>query len=359
MSSEFHRPPIRIALMGLGRAVFFEHYPIFKAHRSLFNIVAACDLEKDRRDRIAEDFPQCRMYRQLPDMLAESDIDLVVIATNSKDHAAHAMASLERGFWTLVESPLALTMEVAQFVRGAALKAKNRLLVLQRGMFEPDFMLAKQMASDLRLGELYEIKIRREDFVRRDDWQTVKRLGGGASYYEMTDLIMQALELLPAPPIQMWSDLKRIVSLGDAEDYVHVNLKTRTLVSADIEYNGGVVAENRTYSFVLRGAKGNFFVKRGESKGELVVIDPEFSFPRRRSSVRTPEIKDMHEDVKVVRIPVELEKGTEYGVSAFWKHVYETVRTAMPFPVTLEESIEAVKFAQLMKKNSPFAANAN
>ncbi|MBR0198488.1 MAG: Gfo/Idh/MocA family oxidoreductase [Kiritimatiellae bacterium] len=359
MSSEYHRPPIKIALLGLGRAVFFEHYPVFRQHPALFNIVAACDLEKDRRDKVLADYPNCKMFRQVPDMLAETDIDLVLVATPSKDHAAHAMACLEKGFWTLVESPLALTMEVAQFLRGAAFKAKNRLLVLQRGLLAPDFLLTKQVVSDLRLGELYDIKIRREDYIRRDDWQTVKRLGGGAVYYEMTDLIMQAIQLLPAPPIQMWSDLKRIVSLGDAEDCVRVQLKTRTLATADIEYNGGVFAENRTYSFVLRGARGNFYVKPGESKGELVVIDPKFNFPRRRSSVRTPEIEDMHEQFPVVRIPVELDKGTEYGVSAFWKYIYATVRTASPFPITLEDAIEAVKFAQLMKKNTAFAANAN
>ena len=85
-----------------------------------------------------------------------------------------------------------------------------------------------------------------------------------------------------------------------------------------------------------------------------MVIDPDFKFPRRRSSVRTPEIVDMHEQFPVVTIPISLPKGTQYGPSAFWKHVYDTVRTAAPFPLQLEDSIEAVKFSHLMKKTSPF-----
>ena len=75
MSSEYHRPPIRVALLGLGRTLFFEHYPLFKAHPSLFKIVAACDLAKERRDRIEVDFPDCKMFRQFRDMLDEPDID--------------------------------------------------------------------------------------------------------------------------------------------------------------------------------------------------------------------------------------------------------------------------------------------
>lgn len=354
MNGAYLRPPVRVALMGLGRSMFTDHYPVFKAHPALFKVVAACDLLKERRDIIAKDFPDCRMFRRFTDMLDERDIDVVDIATCSVDHVKHALMSLERGFWTLLETPIALTVDDAQVLRGAAQKAKNRLLALQRGLFSPDFLLARKEMSDTRLGDIYEVRVRREDFIRRDDWQAVKRLGGGAAYYAMTDLILQTLKLLPLPPIQMWSELRRVASLGDAEDCAHVNLKTRGIISADIEFNGGVLPEDRGPSFVIRGTRGTFKVQLGASEGTLTVIDPDFSFPRRRSSVRTPELVDMHENVPVKTFKVELEKGTLHGPSAFWKHLYDTVRTAAPFPLVLEDSLEAVKFAHLMKKTSPF-----
>jgi len=356
MSFEYQRPPVRVALVGLGRSMFTSHYPVFRAHPALFKVVAACDLIKERRDIVARDYPECKMFRQFADMLDERDIDLVDIATCSADHLKHALMSLEKGRWTLVESPLALTVDDAQMIRGAAAKAKNRLLVLQRGLFAPDFLLAKSMMEDPRLGEIHQVRIRREDYVRRDDWQAVKRLGGGAAYYAMTDLILQALKLLPTPPIQMWSELKRIASLGDAEDYAHVNLRTRGQISADVEFNGGVLEPCRAPSFVIRAERGVFSVQPDASEGTLTVIDPDFKFPRRRSSVRTPPIEDMHEDIPVKTFQVALPKGTLHGPSAFWKHVYDTVRTAAPFPLQLEDSIEAVKFAHLMKKTSPFGS---
>ena len=354
MNGAYLRPPVRVALMGLGRSMFTDHYPVFKAHPALFKVVAACDLLKERRDIIAKDFPDCRMFRRFTDMLDERDIDVVDIATCSVDHVKHALMSLERGFWTLLETPIALTVDDAQVLRGAAQKAKNRLLALQRGLFSPDFLLARKEMSDTRLGDIYEVRVRKEDFIRRDDWQAVKRLGGGAAYYAMTDLILQTLKLLPLPPIQMWSELRRVASLGDAEDCAHVNLKTRGIISADIEFNGGVLPEDRGPSFVIRGTRGTFKVQPGASEGTLTVIDPDFSFPRRRSSVRTPELVDMHENVPVKTFKVELEKGTLHGPSAFWKYLYDTVRTAAPFPLALEDSLEAVKFAHLMKKTSPF-----
>jgi len=354
MSLEYQRPPIRVALMGLGRSMFSDHFPIFKRHPALFKVVAACDLLKERRDIVAKDFPDCKMFRQFGDMLDEHDIDLVDIATCTTDHVKHALMSLKRGFWTLLESPMALTFDDAQVLRGQALKSKNRLLVMQRGLFSPDFILTRLMMNDPRLGMVHQIRIRREDYIRRDDWQCVKRLGGGAAYYAMTDLIIQALKLLPTPPIQMWSELKRIASLGDAEDYAHINLKTRDQLSADIEFNGGVLACERAPSFVIRAERGVFKVEPGALEGTLSIIDPDFKFPRRRSSVRTPPIIDLHEEFPVVQIKIPLPKGTLHGPPAFWKHVYDTIRTAAPFPLQLEDSIEAVKFSHLMKKTSPF-----
>ena len=354
MTMESSRPPLRIALLGLGRSMFTEHYPIFTRHPALFQVVAACDVSKARRDIVEKDYPDCRMFRQYADMLDERDIDLVVIATSTKDHAKHALMSMKKGFWTLVETPMALSLEEAQLLRGQAMKSMRRLIVLQRGYFSAEFQLAKMAMADSRLGSVYDLRICREDYVRRDDWQCVSRMGGGAVSYAMTDLLVQVLKLLPAPPVQMWSDLKRIASLGDAEDYARVSFKTREGITADVEFNGGCLSRTHSPAFVVRGDRGVFRVEAGATEGLLTVVDPKFSFPRRRSSVRMPPLQDLHEDLHIVDIPLTLPPGTLHGPSAFWRHVYDSVRTAAPFPLQLEDSIDAIKFAQLMKKTSPF-----
>ncbi len=354
MNNEYTRPPMRIALIGLGRAMFADHYAIFKERPDLYQVVAACDIVKERRDIIAKDFPACRMFRQVSDLLEEHEIDLVDIATCSVEHVGHALESLRRGFWTLLESPMALSYDDAQLLRGASTKAKHRLIVMHRGLFAPDFLLAQQELTDVRLGEIYQVVLRKEDYVRRDDWQTVKRLGGGAAFYEMPDLLLQAFKLMPMPPVQMWSDLKRVASLGDAEDFVQVCLKTRTRISVDLEYNGGVLPADRTWSFMIRGERGCFKVMPGAREGILSIVEPRYKFPRRRSSVRTPSLDDLHEEFPTVQIPIRLPEEKECGLRAFWQQVYDTIRTAAPYPVSMDEEIEAIRLAHLMKKSSPF-----
>lgn len=353
-NDSYHRPPIRVALMGLGRAMFEDHVPVYQKHPALFQVVCACDTLKERRDMIAAIFPKCKMYRQLEDMLQERDIDLVDIATPTVNHVSDALKSLETGRWTLLEAPMAETPEETQILRGAAVKAKNRLVILQRGMFAPEYQLAKLAMTDKRLGEIHSIRIREGDYVRRDDWQAIKRMGGGACYYGMTNMVMQALKLLPVPPYQIWSELKRIASVGDAEDYVKLNMKTRGIMSVDLEYSGAVLPGDRDPRFKIMGEKGSFTVEAGAKQGLLRVIDPAFKFPRRRSSVRTPPLDDLHEDLPVKEIAVKLPPGTMSGPSAAWKHLYDSVRTAAPFPVSLDDSMDAIKVIYLMKKNSPY-----
>jgi hypothetical protein len=62
----------------------------------------------------------------------------------------------------------------------------------------------------------------------------------------------------------------------------------------------------------------------------------------------------MHESFPIITETVKLPPETLHGQSAFWRHVYQTIRTAAPFPLQIEDSMEAIKFAHLMKKTSPF-----
>lgn len=353
IETKANRPPVRVGIVGLGRAAFFNHLPELKRLTGLFTVTAVCDLAKDRRDRVEAEFPNVHLYRRVEDMLDDPDVDLVDIASRSADHVKHALASLKRNRWTLVESPFALTLDDALVLRAADVKARGKLLVRHVGAFAPDFQLARKMLDDPRLGELYDIRVRQQLYIRRDDWQSVKRCGGGAAYYAAPDLVLQALALLRSPATQLWSELKRVASLGDAEDFAHIVLKTRGQATADIEYSGAELAPVEP-AFSLRGERGVFTVAPGASSGTLHVIDPAQKFPRRRSSVRTPPISDMLEKLNVVDIPVALDAKTETGTDAFWKAVYATVRTAAPFPVTLDDAIEAIRLIQLVKKSSPF-----
>lgn len=349
-----HRPPLRIGIAGLGRAALFNHLPALRQMPEYYQITAVCDLMKERRDIVEKDYPDVHTYRRVEDMLDDPEIDVIDIALPSNEHHKAALDSLGRDKWTILETPLAFTQDNATILKAASVKARGKLIPYVPGVFAPDFRLAMMVLDDPRLGELFEIRVRKQDYIRRDDWQSVKRCGGGCTWYDGTDTLLQAVALMRTQPAQLWSELKRVASLGDAEDFAHIVLKSRSAITADIEICGGQLAPTEP-SFTIRGSRGSFSVMPGASQGVFHIIDPDFKFPRRRSSVRTPPLEDMHEQLPIVDQPFTLPADAESGPCAFWKAVYATIRTAAPFPLTLDETVEAIRYLQLVKQASPFA----
>jgi len=348
------RPPIRIGLIGLGRAALLDHLPVLRTLPDLYKVVAVCDLLKERRDQVERVIPDVHTYRQPEDMLDDPELDLVDVCLPSADHMKTALAALDRGLWTLVETPLAFTQEDANRLRAASTKQRGKLFPYAPGLFAPDFRLALAALDNPALGDVYDVRIRRQDWVRRDDWQSVKRLGGGSVFTYGPDAVLQAVALLRAQPAQLWSELKRVAALGDAEDFAHIVLKGRGDVTVDIEINGGHLARPEP-SFTVRGSRGTFTVEPGARAGVLHAIDPACTLPRRRSSVRTPDLGDPHEKLPLVDIPVTLPPDAEKGPAAFWRALYATIRTAAPFPVEADAWVDMTRYLQIVKQSSPFA----
>lgn len=351
------RTPVNVAFAGLGRAVFKDHAPVFATHRDKFHVIAACDLMKDRRDAISEVFPDCRMFRRLDDMFDERDIELVVVATRTNDHEKHASQALSRGFWTAVESPLATTVESAQRICGICTDAASRLIPVQRGLFEPEFLAAQAALRDGRLGEVHHVTAKKFDYWRRNDWQTIASQGGGAVFYAMPDLALQVVKLLNSKPCQMWSELMRISSWGDAEDFVHLRLRTASRAIGVAEFDGSALDNGRVAAIVLRGERGLFAAKHGGRSGTLCAIEPSFQFPKRRASIKSPHLGNLRDQFPIVNDTISIPDGTPAGCEALWLAVYDTIRKAVPFPVRVDEAIETIRLAQLMRKSAnPFGS---
>ena len=344
---------VRVGIAGLGRAAVFEHIPELLALPHQFRITAVCDLLKSRRDHVTAICPDVKTYRRIEDMLDDPDIDLVDICTRTSDHVPHAMESLKREKWTVLESPMATSREDALALRAQSVKAHNRLVVRLPGVFSPDFTLARKMMSDKRLGDIYDIRVFRCGYVRRDDWQSVRRCGGGIRFYALPEALLQALSLIGSPPTKMWSEFKHLASLGDAEDYVRMVLSARDQRSVCIVASGASLDFGKP-SFVISGTRGSFTVNPGSSEGVLRAINPALNLPRRRCSVRTPPLENQHEELDIINIPVSLteEEKTATGGTAFWNAVHDAMRRNIPFPSTLDDSIEVLRLIDLASRTS-------
>ena len=349
------RPPIRVGIVGLGRAGFETHCAELDLYPHLFKIVAVCDPLKERRELALARYPGCHAYRCLENLLEDLDVELIDIATRTDDHFAHVMMALKTQKWVHIERPFCCDLEQGQIIRAAAVKSGNRLLVRNPYRFEAVFQQVKEVMESPLLGEIYSIKMRRGTYERRDDWQVIKRCGGGITLSQGSSFLGQALVLLKTPPVSVWADFKRVAAVGDAEDYFRMIMRNLAGLTIDLELSGGRIREEPL--FVVTGSRGEYSVMPNASEAQLRYLDPDKPLERRRSSVRTPPLeRDVTpETFHWIDATLPLKRDPKTELPQIWEHVYSTIRENKPYPISLDISIEIMRLLALVKKDSLFA----
>ena len=98
------KQPIKVGIAGLGRAGWKMHCGELNGKEDMFRIVAACDVLEERRNKMKEMYG-CKAYERIEDMIADPEVELVDIATRSRDHYNHAMMALQAGKSIFLEKP--------------------------------------------------------------------------------------------------------------------------------------------------------------------------------------------------------------------------------------------------------------
>ncbi len=100
--------PIRIGLVGIGRAGWGMHAPEIEKNIDKATFVAACDIIPERAEAMQKRFPGCKAYTDIDALIADPNVELVSIATRSCDHFAHAKRALLAGKDVLIEKPMSI-----------------------------------------------------------------------------------------------------------------------------------------------------------------------------------------------------------------------------------------------------------
>jgi predicted dehydrogenase len=108
---------LKIGVVGLGR----WGRNLYRAARQVADVTAICDSDMRRMLAASGDFrePDNHLFTDYGEMLAEADIDAVVIATPPHTHAGMAIKALEADKYVFVEKPMAMNMKQAGLIEDA------------------------------------------------------------------------------------------------------------------------------------------------------------------------------------------------------------------------------------------------
>jgi predicted dehydrogenase len=112
-----------------------------------------CDADELARDRVSRTLPAARPTADLDDLLADPDLDAIVLATPVLTHADLAVRVLEAGKHCFVEKPLAQSAADAERVVAAAQRTDRRLMVGHLLEYHPGVRKLKELTDSGELGE--------------------------------------------------------------------------------------------------------------------------------------------------------------------------------------------------------------
>ncbi len=122
------------------------------------NIVALCDVDDARSERVYRTYPGAKTYRDYRIMLeTQKDIDAVIVATPDHSHAVIAMAAMQLGKHVFVQKPLTRTVWEARMLTEAARKYKVVAQMGNQGHSSEGLRLIQEWINDGAIGKVHEV----------------------------------------------------------------------------------------------------------------------------------------------------------------------------------------------------------
>jgi predicted dehydrogenase len=189
--------PIRVGLIGFGFVSKTFHAPLLKATDG-YKITA---VSSSRPADVSAVLPDADVVSDPHVLAAQSDVDLVVIASPNETHAPLAELVMRAGRNVVVDKPVTVTVEEARYL--AAVAAENRVVlsVFQNRRWDSDFLTVQDAIRRDLVGQivLFESRIDRFRPEVRDRWREIPGPGAGLLYDLGPHLIDQTLLLFGVP----------------------------------------------------------------------------------------------------------------------------------------------------------------
>jgi predicted dehydrogenase len=191
---------LRIGVLGAGQIAQAAHFESCAKARNA-ELTAICDVADDLRERMAIVHGARKTYADYDRMLADPEIDAVIIATADAFHVPASIRALEAGKHVLCEKPVGVSVEEAEELGRVVARSGRTFQVGHMKRFDAGLQAAKDFI-EREMGELVALKAWYCDSTHR---------------YAMTDAV-QPLIVASAkarrPAVSPKADIKRYYMLA-------------------------------------------------------------------------------------------------------------------------------------------------
>lgn len=211
----------RAAVIGYGYAGrSFHSYLINLTPGLTLHGVASSSAEK--RTQIEQE-RHCKAYSSFGEVLADPQVDLVVLATPNDLHATHAIRAMEAGKHVVTDKPMSITLDEANQMVAATERTGKLLSVFQNRRWDGDYLTVRKLLEEGQLGTVRWIEMAWQRWGAPRGWRGESEKGGGRLYDLGAHLLDQLLQFFPQPI--------EAVYCRQHHDFAHTDVESHALVT--------------------------------------------------------------------------------------------------------------------------------
>ncbi len=250
---------INTALVSFGMSGKVFHAP-FIATNPHFNLVGSW--ERSTKN-IEAAYPGTKSYNSYEELLADANIDLVIVNSPNDTHYAYTKSALLAGKHVVCEKAFTNTSAEAQELDDLANKKGLKLAVYQNRRYDADFLTLQKLIADGEIGELLDVQISFERYRTTLSPKKHKEAvtpGAGVLYDLGPHLVDQAL-MLSGMPLAVFADIRITRKVSLVDDYFTLILY---YPGHRITLSSGMVFMHQLPGYKVYGTKGSFIKNRSD-----------------------------------------------------------------------------------------------
>lgn len=326
-----------IASYGMSGKIF--HAPLLHVHPG-FEI--SCILERSSEMSLQR-YPYVRIVKTYEEMLADNDLDLIIVNTPDHLHAAMTEMALDAGKHVVVEKPFTLSVDDANKLIRKATARGLMLSVFHNRRWDGDFLTIQKLIAGKFLGRLVEFEAhfdRYRNYIQADTWKESAGTGTGTLYNLGSHLIDQALVLFGMPE-SVIADIQKQRTGSQVDDAFTLWLMYNGI---RVTLKAGYLIRQAGPRYILHGTNGTFLKpgidpQEDQLKADILPAGPEWGKDKAEDwGLLNTDLGNLHFTGKVETIAG--------NYPAYYDSIYQAIVKGKKPAVTAVQARDVVKIIE-------------
>jgi scyllo-inositol 2-dehydrogenase (NADP+) len=327
--------PIPSAILSFGLSGKVFHAPFLDANPA-FELHAV--LERNRNEAEAS-YPGIKTYREIDALLADPNIELVVVNTPNATHYEYTRLALEAGKHVLVEKPFVTSVAEGEELAKLAAAKGLQLAVYHNRRFDSDFRTVQRVLHEGTLGEIREAAIHFDRFRPALSPKVHKEEPGpGAGIlFDLGSHVIDAALHLFGMPEELFADIRLQRPGTQVDDAFELLLFYPQM---RVRLHGGYFLRETLPAFQLFGTEGSFLKSRAD------VQEPDLLAGKRPGGdgwgiEPNQEMGWIHDPSGRRQVPTE-----QGNYMLFFNQLFDAIREGKQLPVSASEGLDTIRIIE-------------